>query len=321
MFARYIAPPFVPNSTNTVYDNPDISYTALQSAYLNWIKTVIESIGIFTRVELRTDSTTAERLMPANKDEWYEIHNGPLAQDYEYYIDCYIEDNLFFSIFSKTYKYQDTKAKRVIDGVTYENVEVCDVIGFIVKPKNVDVPSYHSVYYPSHSNSYNATNNILTYDGIQRPYGTDPSSMISSDVSSRLAEIVRTDDALFFRFDSNKYADYYSLCLSRTFTGSIAVVSSYSNYNQVAANGYSLFCISNESENYASIRSIPLNLVAEGSSTVLSYIPVACTDDYLIGTYYTPLSQIQFEDRASSCFIKVAGNKYFYTGFFAAPCK
>lgn len=320
MFARYNAPPFVPYSTNTIYNNPDISYTAIQSTYLNWIKTIIESIGIFTRVELRTDSTTAARLMPANKDDWYEIHDGPLAQEYVYYIDCYVEDNLFFSIFSKTYKYQYTNNTRVIDGVTYEKVEVCDIIGFIVKPKNVDIPSYHSVLYRGSSSISNATNNILTYDGIFTPHN-DRSVLISNDISSRLVEIVRTDDALFFRFDSNNYSDYYSLCISRTFTGSLAVVTSYSNYKQVTKNEYSLFCISNDSENYAPIRSIPLNLVVEGSSTVLSYIPVACADDYLIGTYYTPLSQIQFEDRASSCFIRVAGNKYFYTGFFAAPCK
>lgn len=320
MFARYNAPPFVPNSTNTVYDNPDVSYTAIQSTYLNWIKSVIESIGIFTRVELRTDSTTAVRLMPANKDDWYEIHDGPLAQEYVYYIDCYVEDNLFFSIFSKTHKYQYTNDTRVIDGVTYEKVEVFDIIGFIVKPKNVDMPTYHSVFYKGSSSISDSTNNILIYDGIFTPL-SDRSTLLSNDVSSRLVEIVRTDEALFFRFDSNRYTDYYSLCISRTFTGSLAVVTSYTDYKQVAKNGYSLFCISNDSENYAPIRSIPFNLVIEGSSTVLSYIPVACADDYLIGTYYTPLSQIQFEDRASSCFIRVAGNKYFYTGFFAAPCK
>ena len=336
MLVRYNTPTFVPRSSDTLYNNQEISYTAQQAKYLNWIKTVLEDSGYFTRVELRTDATTEDRLLPdiGNDDNsWYVPSSSTssdtdLLKEYVYYVDCYIGENKFFSIYTKSYKQLNADKTRTIDGTTCKQVMIGDLFGFIIKPKYVDNPSYFSVFEGS-SNSSVPTYTIgsLNYAGIMDL----PSNLvIRSDynLASCLVEIVQTDDAMFFRFTSKNLSSNYGLCLAKTFKGSIAAITSYSIYYINSRNNVSsgtkyppLYCVSNESENYGAINSIPLFNIVEGTSTVLSYIPVSSDDDYVIGTYYTPLSQIVFDDDISSCSIRLAGNKYFYTGFFAAPYK
>lgn len=339
MLVRYNTPTFVPNSSDAIYNNQEISYTAQQAKYLNWIKTVLEDSGYFTRVELRTDATTEDRLLPdiGNDDNsWYlpptsTSSDTDLLKEYVYYIDCYIGENKFISIYTKSYKKLDGAQTRTIDGVACRHVVVGDLVGFIIKPKYLDNPSYHMVVEPYSSGGSGSistpTNNTLTYSGIQT---FTVQQVIDSGGASHLVEIVQTDDALFFRFVSmNVSSEYGALCIAKTFKGSVAAITAYSTFYANSNRHYpasssaypSLYCVSNESENYGIIRSIPMFNTIEGTSTILSYIPVSSTDDYVIGTYYSPLSQIQFDDTGNACSIRLAGNKYFYTGFFAAPYK
>ena len=335
MLVRYNTPTFVPNSSDAIYNNQEISYTAQQAKYLNWIKTVLEDSGFFTRVEIRTDATTEDRLLPDtgnNDDSWYvpstsTSDDTDLLKEYVYYVDCYIGENKFFSIYTKSYK-QLGSGTRTIDDVTCRQVVVGDLFGFIIKPKNVDNPSYFSVFEGSNASGIPTyTTGSLNYAGIM-----DLSSNLvinsTNNFASCLVEIVQTDDAMFFRFTSRNFSSNYGLCLAKTFKGSIAAITSYSVFYLNSRNTLSsnakyppLFCVSNDSENYGAINSIPLFNIVEGTSTVLSYIPVSSDDDYVIGAYYTPLTQIVFDDEISSCSIRLAGNKYFYTGFFAAPYK
>ena len=340
MLVRYNTPTFVPNSSDAIYNNQEISYTAQQAKYLNWIKTVLEDSGYFTRVEIRTDATTEDRLLPdiGNADNsWFLPYNSTsdntdLLKEYVYYVDCYIGENKFISIYTKSYKKLNANYTRTIDGETCEQVMIGDLVGFIIKPKYLDNPSYHMVVEPSGGSASSGgvptpTNNTLTYSGIQT---FNAQQVFDTGVASHLVEIVQTDDALFFRFVSrNVSSEYGALCIAKTFKGSVAAITAYSTFYANSNRHYSgsslaypsLYCVSNESENYGIIRSIPMFNTIEGTSTILSYIPVSSTDDYVIGTYYSPLSQIQFDDTGNACSIRLAGNKYFYTGFFAAPYK
>lgn len=337
MLVRYNAPTFVPNSTNAIYNNQDISYTTQQANYLNWIKTVLENSGMFTNVEITTDPTTEDRLLPdtGNDDNGWYVPGGSTSDDtdllktYTYYVDCYVGENKFLSIYVRTYKYL-TNVSRTIDGTTCYRINVGDLVGFIVKPKNIDTPSYHAVVEPTASSSSTSgivipSENVLTYSGI---LDFTTTQVISSNGASHLVEIVQTDDAMFFRFVSmDVSSEYGALCIAKTFKGSIAAITAYSSYYGVSNKHYSnllypsLYCVSNDSVNYGIIRSIPMFNVIEGSTTILSYIPVSSSDDYVIGTYFSPLSQIQFDNTGNACSIRLAGNKYFYTGFFAAPYK
>ena len=242
MLVRYNTPTFVPNSTDAIYNNQEISYTAQQAKYLNWIKTVLEDSGYFTRVELRTDATTEDRLLPdtGNDDNsWYlpssaTSDNTDLLKEYVYYIDCYIGENKFISIYTKSYKKLDGTSSRTIDGVTCRHVLVGDLVGFIIKPKYLDNPSYHMVVEPgagsvsSTSSIAAPTENTLTYSGIQT---FNAQQVIDTGGASHLVEIVQTDDALFFRFVSmNVSSEYGALCLAKTFKGNVAAITSYSTY-------------------------------------------------------------------------------------------
>jgi hypothetical protein len=332
MLVKHYSPTFEPNSRDTIYDNQEVIYSTQQLKYLNWIKTVLEDSGMFTTVEIVTDASTEDRLMPAtgrNDDSWYKdrpASTDDIMMPYVYYVNCYIGDNLFFRVYTKTYKTTNSSDTKSIDGVTCVHVDAGTMTGFIVKPKNMDAPSFHMVTDIKNSSSWPSRNDgSLNFTGI---YDLSSGQVIEDNAASNIVEIIQTDDALFFRFKSMNLSSEYGLCIAKTFKGSVAVITAYAQYylNSIEHVGSStayppLYCISNDSENFSCIRSIPLFNVVEGTSTVLSYIPVASSDDYVIGTYFTPLSQIVFDDRSSSCSIRLAGNKYFYTGFFAAPYK